>query len=1009
LEVLGVLFGLVFFGFVLAGPIFALVAFLRSRGLQEELRDLQRRLDAAETRLNVLARRERAPAEPEAAAVVPKAPVAPTPPVAAAPPPVAPTPSPAMPSSAPAVTPPAPPLVVEKLPPPRPAAPPGPPRPTAPPPRPSPPSAPEPPAPSFDWESLLGVRGAAWVGGIAFVIAAVLFAKWAIDAGLITPELRIAILLGTGLAMLITAEMKMRGGYTTTANAVSGAGIAVLYIGLFAAHALYGLISLAVTFGMMSLVTVVAGLLAVRYDAYFTAVLGLLGGFSTPIALSTGEDHPVGLFSYILLLNIGLLSVALRRRWHGLAMIGLAGTFLIEAGWFGRFMTPEKTLIGLVAFLLFGILYAVLPALSADDKGDEPALLGQTGAVGGVAPFLFALALAGDHRYAAQWPLLFGFIGLLDAALVAVAVLRGRGALAVSAALATAVMLPLWAGQSLAASDLWGPCLAAIALTALLNAGPRLADALGRDEGLALEVAGLLSMAGLGLFATVLVGRGFGDPAEPFLVLLAALAVLAVERSRPGAVPGAGVALPVAVAALAQIWFFAATHVDTVPKHLAIPLLVAAAFSMVVAWRRRSGGQAGVVQHEIGAVGATAVALVGLLGCLSASSYAADPAPLLLALTVATALLVVSALRSRWSALVAAAVAASAAYMTLWQELYFQPEDGPLLMAFAAFLYFAFLLLPFGVPVAMADEWTPRRLPWFTSALAGPAFFLVLRRAFIAMGGGPVIGLLPVAMGALSLLAVAGIRRRFDDGVPALRLRYLALFAAVALAFVALAIPLQLDRQWITIGWAVLGAAIFWLYGRLPHPGLRLFGAALFAAVGARLLLNPVILQYEERGAPIFNWLLYTYGIPVLACAVGAFALRRAEEASGSSSRLPSAVSLLGLLLLFALINLEIFDFFGADRYVEVSFERRPARDLTMSAAWGLYACGLLIAGVWRRIRELRFVSLGFLLLTVGKVFLVDLSSLSGIYRILSFLGLGISLVLVSLFYQRFVFRKETP
>ena len=89
--------------------------------------------------------------------------------------------------------------------------------------------------------------------------------------------------------------------------------------------------------------------------------------------------------------------------------------------------------------------------------------------------------------------------------------------------------------------------------------------------------------------------------------------------------------------------------------------------------------------------------------------------------------------------------------------------------------------------------------------------------------------------------------------------------------------------------------------------------------------------------------------------------------------------------------------------------ERRLDRDLAMSVAWGLYAVALLMLGLWRRVPALRYVSLGFLVLTVAKVFLYDLANLTGLYRILSFLGLGVSLILVSLLYQRFVFtRKRT-
>jgi len=281
---------------------------------------------------------------------------------------------------------------------------------------------------------------------------------------------------------------------------------------------------------------------------------------------------------------------------------------------------------------------------------------------------------------------------------------------------------------------------------------------------------------------------------------------------------------------------------------------------------------------------------------------------------------------------------------------------------------------------------------------------------------------LPVLMAGLTVAALAAVSRRFEiasEETPEARRRlgYLALFAAIALGFIALAIPLQLDRQWITVAWALEAAAVWWLFGKLPHAGLKYFGALLFVFVGTRLLLNPAALRYQERGLPIFNWLLYTYGLPALCCLLGAVFLRRAEAGRrgapesdvflGDRQYLAPATSFLGLVLVFALINLEILDFYATGSYVELWGPRQFARDLTMSVAWGLYAMALLVVGLLRNVRALRMLSLGFLLLTVAKVFLHDLSSLEGVYRILSFLGLGISLILVSLLYQRFVLAKE--
>jgi uncharacterized membrane protein len=108
---------------------------------------------------------------------------------------------------------------------------------------------------------------------------------------------------------------------------------------------------------------------------------------------------------------------------------------------------------------------------------------------------------------------------------------------------------------------------------------------------------------------------------------------------------------------------------------------------------------------------------------------------------------------------------------------------------------------------------------------------------------------------------------------------------------------------------------VWWLLERLPHGGLRLFGALLYAAVAVRLLLNwDNLLRYQERGLPIFNWLLYTYGAPALCCLLGARCLRRSDEAGRLRPWrwLAPGAAFLGLLLIFALLNLEIAHYFSS-------------------------------------------------------------------------------------------------
>lgn len=993
MEPLIALFALAFGAALLFAPLFSLISFFRGRRLAKELEELRASHDSLQARVEVLSRAMRrqsplAEEPPPAAATPPAEPIPPAEPTPPAPPilPAEPTPTAAPIPAEPAI-----------------AIAPAPPPPSTPPRRPQQrPDPPPPSVPGFEWESLLGVKGAAIVGAIAVAISGLLLARLAIEAGLFTPERRVMMLLFAGLSCILGAEFSLRRGYATQANAISGAGVSLLYAGLFAGHALYKLIPFAPTFALMALVTAVAGLLAIRYDAWTTAVLGLLGGFATPVVIATGRDNPVGLFGYLLLLNLGLLVVAVRQRWHGLVSLAFAATLLIQFGWFGRHMGPEKLFVGLCAFALFGLLFLLLPLFVKD--GDEGGTLLRTGLVAGVAPFAFSLLIAADARYATEWPLLFGFLGLLEVALCAVAVARGRDELMVAAAGATALTLPLWATRGLAPERLLAPTLAAVALALVPNLVGFVATRFGRaaPRRLPAEGAGLLGWCGLGLFALVMVGKDLGEPPAAFLVALAGLLVIAALRTGERRLPAVGTLLPAGAAALAQVWLLISTGSDEVLAHLAVPLLFAAAWSLLAA--ARADAPVDADDDERGAVLAALGALAGLFLCLVRTSTGREPLPLFAGLYVVVALLLASAVRRHWSPLTLVALAGASGFALAWHGGYFQPGDFALSFPLTFGLYLGFLVLPFLPLRALREAWEGHRSPWLASALAGPAFFVPLTDGVDQVFGTGFIGLFPLLLAAFTVLALRGVAGRFpassEPAAAASRLRFLALFAAVALGFVAVAIPLQLDRQWMTIAWALEAAAVFYLYGRLPHPGLRVFGSVLFAIVGVRLLLNPEVGRYEQGGAPVFNWLLYTYGVPALCCLFGARFLRAAEAARGRAlSRTASAVAGLGLLLVFAWLNAE----------VDHSFAHAPesARDLARSGAWGLYAMVLLVLGVWRKLKPLRYASLLFLLLTVAKVFLYDLSNLQGVYRVFSFLGLGLALMLVSLFYQRFVFRKE--
>ena len=743
--------------------------------------------------------------------------------------------------------------------------------------------------------------------------------------------------------------------------------------------------------------------------------------------LSSGTDRPIALFTYLAVLAVGFLYVAERRSWAVLTVLAAVGTTFIELAWQLDRLRPETLIIGVVAFAGLGAVY--LWHAGRLDADDEPVAY-HAALAAAVWPLAAAALICAQSRFAPQWPIVLADITLLCGGLVWVALRRAEPLLVAAAAAGAGVTVALTGVNFVdPAHGLWGLAIAAAALTGAFSALPRLAarrEAEWLDESTLLAgVARLAPAAGLLAFAWQLVDAP--PPLWLFVTLVAVLFAVVVdattERRRVGLLLVGGTLL----ALLCWRWVDEMAGPETFSGHAVIPHLFAVAVAIVAVrraalandvddrWRRA---------EDLAVVAAAAVAWASLVASADRLSRFGDvtlsPAPVyaLLAVDVAIALLV--AIRGGWTWLVPAAAAGAVLLGVSWRGLFGPAEAGVLGLAYTAVVT-TFLLLPFVVARRLAPAWTSRPAPWLTAALVGPAMFPLCYDLWTVALGPAWIGALPLLLAAATVAALYGVNQWFvpasDEASAARRLNYLALFAAVALGFVATAIPLQLDRQWITIGWALEAAAVWWLFGRLPHPGLKYLGLLLFAGVGVRLLANPEVVRYQPRGRPILNWLLYTYGVPALACFAGAVWLRRAERRRGETPAYDvlagdrvhpaAAAGLLGLLLVFWLINLEIADFYSAGRYVEVDFSRHLQRDLTRSFAWGLYAVTLLVLGLLRRERGLRVVSLGFLMLTVGKVFVYDLAQLSGLYRILSFLALGVSLIVVSLLYQRFVKQEE--
>jgi uncharacterized membrane protein len=416
---------------------------------------------------------------------------------------------------------------------------------------------------------------------------------------------------------------------------------------------------------------------------------------------------------------------------------------------------------------------------------------------------------------------------------------------------------------------------------------------------------------------------------------------------------------------------------------------------------------------------------------------------------------------------------------------------------------------------------------WSASAVFAPIAILIALYYRIAGFDRSI----PFASAALVLagifaFATDALSRRSPDAERAAS----AIFATGSIASLALALSLALEKGWLTVSLALMVPGIAWVAEKRSLPALRWLAAAVTVGVFGRIAWDPRIVGDAIGTRPIFNWLLYGYGVPAASFwFAGSMLRKRADDVParvvdaaailftvllivlevrhyiersdpyGSGSELAqvaldvslllavviglerlrqksgSVIHMIGARLLAAALLLVIV--FGLGAGVDpwqtgepvggpfinlvllgygipallagvlayVTRDTRPrwystivavvalglalgylsleirtlyhgpvltegatsdAEQYTYSAVWLAFGVALLAAGIALRSLPLRIASAAVVVLTVLKVFLIDMSDLTGIYRALSFLGLGVVLIGIGWFYQRLLFPR---
>jgi uncharacterized membrane protein len=793
---------------------------------------------------------------------------------------------------------------------------------------PPPPPLPSPPPSDPGFEEQLGTQWVVWIGGLALALGGFFLVRYSIEAGLIGPRVRIMFGGIFALALLAAGEWTRRKESISDIVALpianipailTAAGTAVAFATVYAAYALYGFLAPASAFillGLVALGTLAAALL----HGPALAGLGVVGGFVTPMLVSSEQPDYWALYIYLAIVTAAALGLARIRLWRWLAVTTLAFALF----WTLPCLDCGPSMVGphvfhiIVGFVLVALLvvcgFLFGPAI--EDGLIEPV------SSGSLAAYLFAamaIVLASFHADMA----LIAFAVLVAATLaIAWRAPSATGAIG-GAALFVFIVFAEWAVRG-------NPDMLVLPGGALPGIGPSATD---QSVTLHLVAAGLFA-AGFGLAGFFAQGRS-------------ASAIIAVVWSAAATF----VPLALLVALYARI-----AHLDRSIPFAILAVVLAAAFAGATEILARREGRPGLMIS-------TALFATGTLGALA------------LALTFA--------LEKGWLTIALALMSMGTAWISLQRPVAFLRALAAILAGIVVFRVgyepriagdavgttpiFNWLLWGYGIPAASF---------WIGS-------HFLRRRADDA----PLRTVEAAAILFTVLLVFMEIRHAVYGGdvyhaIPSLSEFALELCAALAMAIGLERLRLRTNSVVHDVGAVLLTA-----------------GAGFVGVFGVLLLENPIMSSIELTGS-FLNLLLLAYALPAVLMLLLSYAAVGRRGAIYANTIAAGA-------LIFALtyLTLEIRRLYRGPYLNVIGIS--GAEQYTYSIAWLAFGVVLLGIGILVNSQRARLASAVIIALTIAKAFLIDMSTLTGIYRALSFICLGLVLVAIGWLYQRILFRRR--
>jgi uncharacterized membrane protein len=408
-----------------------------------------------------------------------------------------------------------------------------------------------------------------------------------------------------------------------------------------------------------------------------------------------------------------------------------------------------------------------------------------------------------------------------------------------------------------------------------------------------------------------------------------------------------------------------------------------------------------VIESMIAAViyRSAAIALVAVLGGLLTPLLMYSErdiyTELFIYLAVLNAGVVVALLLRSWPAVGSAAYLGTQILFWFWYDANYHPEKFAWTLGFQLVIFALYLVQ--GVCTARFERGsaTWEDLARFTlNAILGFAAFYVLTRADYRVWLGSAAMLMAAVYAIVGRVVLAWRPR--DN-------RLVLTSLAISVGFVARAVPIQADAHWVSLGWAAMGASLWWFGQRISTPLLRIMAGVLITLALARFVTVDIPIYTRDPFIPIFNgFALPSLGVAFCILAAVMATDRFLPQLHRVERLAVGAAGIAGVVVVWLVLSVDCYGYFDSQAIGtnEVQIWRWRGQ-LALTVLWTVFASALLVLGFQLDRVRLRWLAIALYGLTVMKVFLVDMANVQQLYRILAFFVLSVVLALVARAYQR--------